>query len=61
MYYIKTMKTCFFSCKENTVKSNSNDGRTKQDKLMLVSNCADCGEKTIKIYQKSRGYWIRAP
>ena len=45
VYYIKTMETCFVSCKKNTANKNSNIRRTKQNILMTLSNCAICGKK----------------
>ena len=48
MYYIKTMETYSVSCKKNTVNKNSTLTRTKQNRLMLVSNCAISGKKKSK-------------
>ena len=45
MFYIKTMKTCCVSCKKYTEIENSHVRRTKQNKLMLLSNCAVCDKK----------------
>ena len=39
------METYCVSCKKNTANKNSSVRRTKQNRLMLVSNCAICGEK----------------
>ena len=39
------MKTCCVSCKKYTEIENSNVRRTKQNKLMLLSNCAVCDKK----------------
>ena len=33
------------SCKKNTEKKNSSVRKTKQNRLMLLSNCAFCGKK----------------
>ena len=41
----KTMEMYCFTCKKNTGNKNSSVKRTKQNKLMLVSNCAVCGKK----------------
>ena len=42
------MDTYSVSCKKNTANKNSNVRRTKQNKLILVSNCAVCGKKKSK-------------
>ena len=33
------------SCKKNTENKNSNARKNNQNRLMLLSNCAICGEK----------------
>ena len=43
--YIKTMETYCVSCKKNTPNENSGVRKTKQNRLMLLSNCAVCGKK----------------
>ena len=43
--YIKTRETYCGSCKKNTASKNSSVRRTKENTLMLVSNCAICGKK----------------
>ena len=47
------METYCASCKENTENENSNVRKTKQNRLMLLSNCAIFGKKK-DFYQKSR-------
>ena len=42
------METYSVSCKKNTVNKNSTLTRTKQNRLMLVSNCAISGKKKSK-------------
>ena len=55
------------SCKKNTANKTSSVGRTKQNRLMLVSNCAICLEKKskfIKNYEASgllSKLWMRTP
>ena len=39
------METICVSCKKNTVNKNWSVKRTKQNRLMLVSNSAICGKK----------------
>ena len=43
--YIKTMETYYVSCKKYTKNKNSNVRGTQQNRLMLLSNCAVCGNK----------------
>ena len=53
MYYVKTMETYCVSCKKYTANENSNVGETKQNRLMLLSNCAICcKEKSTFIKNK---------
>ena len=42
------MKTYCGSCKKNTANKNFS-ARTKQNRLMLVSNCAICGKKKLRL------------
>ena len=39
------METYCASCKKYTTNENSCVGKTKQNKLKLLSNCAVCGKK----------------
>ena len=39
------MKTYQLSCKKNAVNKISSVKKTKESRLMLVSNCAVCGKK----------------
>ena len=39
------METYCFSWKKNTTNENSSVRKTKQNRLMLLSNCAVCGKK----------------
>ena len=39
------METYCVSCKKNTGNENSNVRKAKQNRLMLLSNCAICGKK----------------
>ena len=45
------METYCISCKKYTANENSNVRKTKQNRLMLSSNCAICGKK-IDSYKK---------
>ena len=50
IHYIKTLKTYCVSCTKNTVNKNSSVRKNKQNRLILLSNCAICGEKKINFY-----------
>ena len=39
------METYYVTCKRNTANKRSSVRRTKQNRLMLVSNYAACGKK----------------
>ena len=39
------MKTYCVSCKKYTANENSSVRKTKQNRLMLLLNCAICGKK----------------
>ena len=41
------METYCVSCKKYTEKENSNVRKTKQNRLMHLSNCAFCGKKKL--------------
>ena len=43
--YIKAMESYCVSSKKNTANENSSLKETKQNRLMLLSNCAVCGNK----------------
>ena len=47
------METYCASCKENTENENSNVRKTKQNRLMLLSNCAVCGKKKSTFIKKN--------
>ena len=42
------MEKYCISCKKHIANKNSSAKRTKQNRLMLVSNCAVCGNKKSK-------------
>ena len=52
------METYCVSCKKNTGNKNSSARKTKQNKLMLLSNCAFCGKKIFTKNKKISNYWI---
>ena len=43
------METYCVSCKKNIANENSSFRKTKQNRLMLLSNCALCGKKSAFI------------
>ena len=43
---MKTMKNYCVSCKKNTANENSSVRKTKQNRLVLLSNCIVCGKKS---------------
>ena len=45
IYYIKTMETYCVSCKKYNTNENSSVRKTKQNRLMLLSNCDVFGKK----------------
>ena len=45
--YIETMENYCVSCKKNTANENSSVRKTKQNRLMLLSNCAVCRKKKL--------------
>ena len=48
------METHCVNCKKNTANENSSAKNTKQNTLMLLSNCAVCGKKKSTLIKKSR-------
>ena len=45
------METYYVSCKKNTVNENSRDRKTKQNRLMLLRNCAIAARKNWLLLQ----------
>ena len=43
------------SCKKNIVNKNSRARRTKQNRLLFVSNCAICGKKKWRFVKNQEG------
>ena len=46
------METYCVSCKKNTANENSSVRKTKQNRLMILLNCAICGKKCVFIKNK---------
>ena len=54
----KAMLSYCLKCKKNTKSINPRVSKTSNNKTMLLSECAICGTKTIKIFQITRSKWI---
>ena len=48
------METYCFSRGKNTGNKNSSVKKTKQNRLMLVSNCAVCGKKKSRFIKNQK-------
>ena len=46
-HYLKTIETYRISYKKNIGNENLNIKKTKQSRLMLLSNCAVCGKENL--------------
>ena len=46
-HYLKTIETYRVSYKKNIGNKNLNIKKTKQSRLMLLSNCAVCGKENL--------------
>ena len=53
---IQTMETSCVSCEKYTVNKNSNVRRTKQNRLMLLSNCTIYGKKRSTFIKDKKLY-----
>ena len=52
LYHIKSMEIYCVSCKTYTANENSSVKKTKQNRLILFSNCAVCGKKKTTFIEK---------
>ena len=48
------MQTCCVSCKKSTVNKRSTLKRTKQNRLLFVSNCGICNKKKIRFIKNQK-------
>ena len=48
------METSCFSCEKNIKNKNSSVRRTKQNRLMLVSNLANCSKKISRFIENKK-------
>ena len=54
--FIQTMETSCVSCEKYTANKNSNVRRTKQNRLMLLSNCTIYGKKRSTFIKDKKLY-----
>ena len=55
------MLTYCLVCKKKSKNTKNIDAKmikTKNGKLMLLSKCAVCGNKKMKIYEETKNKWI---
>ena len=52
------METYFVSFKKKTANKNSSFRRTKQNRLMLVSNCSICGKRKSRFINNQEASWL---
>ena len=55
MHKYKTILPYYLKCRENTKNMNPKISVTNNGKTMILSNCAICGSKKIKIYKNKQG------
>ena len=48
------MKTYLVSCKNNTANEFSSVRKTKQNKLIILSNCAFCSKKKLTFLKNKK-------
>ena len=51
---IKSHETYHVSCKKYTENENSSDGKTKQNRLMLLSKCTVCSKKKLTFIKNKK-------
>ena len=52
MYFIKEQKTYCVKCRKNTENLKSKFFKTKNDRLIMQSKCADCGIKKSRFVKE---------
>ena len=52
------METYCVTCKKNTLNKNSSIRRTRQNRLMLASNCATCVKKKSRFIKNHKASGI---
>ena len=53
------MKTCCFTCKKYSANKNTGVKRFKPNRLMVVSNYADCGKKKLRFIRTQEASRLR--
>ena len=53
-FYKRSMKTYCLKCRKNTENLDSKTFKTKNNRLIMLSKCSDCGIKKIKIRKRTR-------
>ena len=64
MPQLKTMETFSVSCNKSTGNANSTFKRTKQNRLLCISNCFVCSKKKSKFIKRQEDhqttfFWIK--
>ena len=58
---METMDTYCVSCEKNTTIKNSSVRRTKQNRLVLVIDCAACGKKKARFIKNQETSRLELP
>ena len=59
MYYLKTIETYYVRCEKYTTNEDSSIIKNKQNRLLLLSNCAICGKtKWTFIKNQELSKWL---
>ena len=59
IYYTKTKEKYCFTFKKNAVKQSSSVRRTKQNRLMFLSNCAVRGKKKSRFIKNQEASTLK--
>ena len=51
------MKSYCLKCRKDTENINSSVSKTSNNTTMILSKCAECGSKKLKI-KKQKDYWL---
>ena len=58
---METMDTYCVSCEKNTAITNSSVRRTKQNRLVLIIDCAACGKKKSRFIKNQETSRLELP
>ena len=53
---IKSHETYYVSCKKYIENENSSDGKTKRNRLMLLSKCTVCSKRKLTFIKNKKLY-----